>query len=54
MDILSVDDSPFPKNLSLEEQGAFILGYYHQKNKIIGDIKTLAENKKNRMQEEEN
>ena len=54
MDILSVDDSPFPKNLSLEEQGVFILGYYHQKNKIISDIKTLSENKKNRMQEEEN
>lgn len=34
MDILNVDNSPFPKNLSLEEQGVFILGYYHQKNNL--------------------
>ena len=32
MDILQVEDNPFPKNLSLEDQGVFILGYYHQKN----------------------
>ena len=32
MDILNVEDNPFPKNFSLEQQGIFILGYYHQKN----------------------
>lgn len=32
MNILDIDNNPFPKNLSLEEQGVFILGYYHQKN----------------------
>lgn len=32
MDLLNVDDNPFPKQLPLEEQGIFILGYYHQKN----------------------
>lgn len=32
MDILEVDKNPFPKNLSLDNQGIFILGYYHQKN----------------------
>lgn len=32
MDILQIENNPFPKNLSLEDQGAFILGYYHQKN----------------------
>ncbi len=32
MDILKVEANPFPKNLSLEQQGVFILGYYHQKN----------------------
>ena len=54
MDILNVDNSPFPKNLSLEEQGIFILGYYHQKNKIIDDIIVMSENKNNKNQEEEN
>jgi CRISPR-associated protein Csd1 len=32
MDLLNVDDDPFPKQLPLEEQGIFILGYYQQKN----------------------
>ena len=32
MDILEIEDKPFPKNMSLEDQGIFILGYYHQKN----------------------
>ena len=32
MEILNVEDNPFPKNFSLEQQGIFILGYYHQKN----------------------
>lgn len=28
---LEVEDDPYPARLSLEEQGLFILGYYHQK-----------------------
>jgi len=28
---LGVDDDPYPSRLTLEEQGLFILGYYHQK-----------------------
>lgn len=32
LEILNVNEDPFPKNLSLESQGVFILGYYHQKN----------------------
>lgn len=31
---LDIDNNPFPSNLSLEEQGVFILGYYHQRNAI--------------------
>ena len=31
---LDIDNNPFPSNLSLEEQGVFILGYYHQRNSI--------------------
>lgn len=27
---LEVDDKPFPTHLSLNDQGVFILGYYHQ------------------------
>lgn len=32
MELLDIDDTPFPKRLSLDEQGIFILGYYHQRN----------------------
>lgn len=32
MDKLKVEDNPFPKNLSLDEQGIFYLGFYHQRN----------------------
>lgn len=32
IEILEVEENPFPKNFSLDEQGIFILGYYHQKN----------------------
>lgn len=32
MDKLYVEDKPFPTRLTTEEQGIFILGYYHQRN----------------------
>lgn len=32
MDSLDVDENPFPRRLSLDEQGIFILGYYHQRS----------------------
>lgn len=32
--VSSIGESPFPKTLSLEDQGVFILGYYHQKNAL--------------------
>lgn len=32
LDKLEVEDKPFPAHLSLEEQGIFVLGYYHQRN----------------------
>lgn len=31
---LDIDNNPFPSNLLLDEQGVFILGYYHQKNSM--------------------
>lgn len=31
---LEVENNPFPKNLSLDEQGIFYLGFYHQRNKL--------------------
>jgi CRISPR-associated protein Csd1 len=46
MQLLNVDENPFPKNLSLEDQGIFILGYYHQRNKFFTDIKAASELKK--------
>ena len=33
-EILSSVDSGFPKSLNMEEQGVFILGYYHQTQKF--------------------
>ena len=29
---LDVENNPFPAHLSLDEQGIFVLGYYHQRN----------------------
>ena len=31
---LDIDNHPFPSNLFLDEQGVFILGYYHQRNAL--------------------
>ena len=30
LDRLDVENAPFPAHLPLEDQGLFILGYYHQ------------------------
>ena len=35
MDLLSMKEEPFPKTLSLEAQGIFILGYYHQRQQFF-------------------
>lgn len=35
MDLLEIDNDPFPKRLSLDEQGIFILGYYHQRTSLF-------------------
>lgn len=34
MDKLDVENDPFPKNLTLDEQGIFYLGFYHQRNSL--------------------
>lgn len=34
LDKLEVENEPYPSHLSLEEQGIFVLGYYHQKNAL--------------------
>jgi len=34
MDKLEIEDDPFPRNLSLDEQGIFYLGFYHQRNML--------------------
>lgn len=39
MDILNIEENPFPKNLSLDDQGIFILGYYHQKNALFKKVR---------------
>lgn len=43
---LSVEDNPFPKNLTLEDQGKFYLGYYHERNNIHNEIIKATEEKK--------
>ena len=35
MDLLEIDNDPFPRRLSLDEQGIFILGYYHQRTNLF-------------------
>lgn len=35
MSNLDVEDDPFPKSLSLDEQGIFFLGFYHQRNSFF-------------------
>lgn len=34
MNLVSMDDQPIPKHLSLDEQGIFVLGYYHQRQAL--------------------
>jgi len=34
MNLISMDDQPIPKHLSLDEQGIFVLGYYHQRQAL--------------------
>jgi CRISPR-associated protein Csd1 len=34
LDVLDIEKNPIPAHLSLEEQGVFVLGYYHQKNAL--------------------
>ncbi len=31
MNLLDVEKNPIPSHLSLDEQGVFVLGYYHQR-----------------------
>ena len=35
IDLLNLNSNPIPKNLTLDEQGIFILGYYHQRQKFF-------------------
>ena len=50
-DLLRVEDDPYPAHLSLEDQGLFILGYYHQRQARFRK-KDKAEN--NEINKEEN
>ncbi len=34
LDMLDIEQNPIPAHLSLDEQGVFVLGYYHQKNAL--------------------
>lgn len=34
LNLLDIERNPIPAHLSLEEQGVFVLGYYHQKNAL--------------------
>ncbi|MCM1566920.1 MAG: type I-C CRISPR-associated protein Cas8c/Csd1 [Dehalobacter sp.] len=45
LDKLAMEKNPFPANLSLEEQGVFILGYYHQKNALYQKNNKKSEEK---------
>jgi len=52
MSKLDVDDDPFPQNLTLDEQGLFYLGFYHQRNSFYNnkneEVAMMSEVIKNR------
>ena len=43
LDKLDVENNPFPSNLSLDDQGVFILGYYHQRNAFYQKNNNISE-----------
>ncbi len=47
IDLLDADDDPYPAHLTPEEQGLFILGYYHQRQARFqkrGSVETMNTN----------
>ena len=42
---MDIDNNPFPANLSLEQQGVFVLGYYHQRNALYQKNNKKSEEK---------
>ncbi|MDF2672534.1 MAG: csd1 family CRISPR-associated protein [Clostridiales bacterium] len=42
---LDIDNNPFPSNLLLDDQGVFILGYYHQRNALYQKNNNKSEEK---------
>lgn len=42
---LDIENNPFPSNLSLNEQGVFVLGYYHQRNAFYQKNNNESEDK---------
>lgn len=45
LNLLEIDKTPFPARLSLDDQGIFILGYYHQRNAFFKPGSTDPETK---------
>ena len=43
MNLLDVDKNPFPAHLTLDEQGIFVLGYYHQRTAFFFNINSSTE-----------
>jgi len=43
MNLLDVDKNPFPSHLTLDEQGIFVLGYYHQRTAFFPPKKGAEE-----------
>jgi len=47
MNLINMSEHPFPTHLSLDEQGIFILGYYHQRTAFYSnkkeDVQTIEE-----------
>jgi CRISPR-associated protein Csd1 len=43
MNLLDVEKNPFPAHLTLDEQGIFVLGYYHQRTAFFVKNNSSAE-----------
>lgn len=43
MNLLDIEKNPFPSHLTLDEQGIFVLGYYHQRTAFYVKNSAAAE-----------
>jgi CRISPR-associated protein Csd1 len=48
-----LDAKPFPRRMTLDEQGVFVLGYYHQRNAFFSETAEKAADKTTSIQQDQ-